>query len=155
VSGHSRSLLDSDRTLPLPRPVMRPPRPVIARKADLTLFNRTFLISFFLLKSTTVYQNPYPSRPHRNTERRLLAKPPRPRARCSTHRHRAPLLAARTTAARPCSLPAPPPQRVRACCPCTVAAAALPQSPRAPPSLPRARHRSPRSLLLSESSSLP
>jgi hypothetical protein len=31
------SLLDCDRTLPPPRPVMRPPRLVITRKADLTL----------------------------------------------------------------------------------------------------------------------
>jgi hypothetical protein len=41
ASGHSRSLLECDRTLPPPRPVIRPPRPVITLKADLTLFNRT------------------------------------------------------------------------------------------------------------------
>jgi hypothetical protein len=162
ASGRSRSLLDYDRTLPPPRPVMRPPRPVIARKADLTLLTIRFGSRVFFPSS----RSSSAPNPHRNlavaaTVLRhccraavlvcAIASPPRHRSHTVP-----PLPAAQSHPARHSSHAqpphAPPRPSTAAACPCSLPRTLPHRGPRPLPRRPNPRRPNP-SLAKNHSSS--
>jgi hypothetical protein len=107
--------------LPPPRPVIRPPRPVITQKADLTLFNHTIGSRLFLIfppPLSILADSPCLRRraitepqPSSQTSPEPCPSSSRPRPR---HRCRSAVLALVTRTELPCPRPQPAPSH-RAC----------------------------------------